>query len=49
MKKFRACKRAYGNVNFPVFDVREIFLNSEGDSTFQFVDVDGIGIDSGNA
>ena len=36
-------------MNFPVFDVREIFLNSEGNGTFKLVDVDGIGIDGSNA
>ena len=32
--EFTADKRAYGDMNFPVFDVGEIFLYSESYGTF---------------
>ena len=49
VKQFTACQRADGNVDFPVFDVGKIFLNPERNGTFEFIDIDGIGIDGGNA
>ena len=49
VKQFTACQRADWNVDFPVFDVGKIFLNPERNGTFEFIDIDGIGIDSGNA